>query len=149
MYASEVRAKLRHARVLVVRMLAHVARIKRDAGVVERWLLQYLTRDRHRLGWRLHAHAMHAEVDLHVHVDLALRDLRRRRELSESGGRIERDGQLHLVRDVHDASELRRADERIREQQVVRHVAHDFELARRRAREPDRAKSKLVGGDAG
>ena len=52
------------------------------------------------------------------------------------------------MRDVHDARELRRADERIREEQVVRHVAHDLELARRRAREPDGAQSNLVGGDA-
>ena len=84
MYDAEIRCEARSRFcVLLVHVFAHVARIERDARVVRaEGAAGSACASRHRVGWRLHAHAMHAEVDLDVHVDLALRDLRRGRELS-------------------------------------------------------------------
>ena len=52
------------------------------------------------------------------------------------------------MRDVHHAGELRGADERIGQQQVMRDVTHDLELARGRAGQANGAESKLIGRNA-
>jgi hypothetical protein len=130
----EVLAELLEVRVLLLDVLAHVTGIEGDPGVVQRRVLEDLLRERHGLRRRLHADAVHPEIDLDVHVHLPLRHLRRRRELSERRRGVERDGELDLMRDVHHPRELRCPDQRVGEEQVVRNVAHDLELARRGAR---------------
>jgi ABC-type nickel/cobalt efflux system permease component RcnA len=54
------------------------------------------------------------------------------------GGRVERDGEAHLLGERHDAGELGRAHGRVGEEEVRGHIAHHLELARRGAREARR-----------
>ena len=83
---GDVRAEIRpepiEVRVLFLHVLTHVAGIKCDARVVERRMLEDLLRERHCVGRALDSHAVHPEVDLHVHVDFALRHLACRGELT-------------------------------------------------------------------
>ena len=91
---------------------------------------------------------MHSEIQLDVHLNLALDGARRRGEIVDGRRGVQRDSETHMLGEGGDPPRAQRADGRVREQDVVGDLAHHLSFMRGSAGESDGATAKLLRGEA-